>query len=284
MTPLRRRMREDLRIRNYSPRTADIYIGYVARFAQHFARCPTELGPEEARAYLVHLVDREVSWTVFNQTVCGLRFLYRTTLGREWMVAHVPFPKKEKKLPVVLGRQEVLRLVLAPTNLKHQCMLMTTYAGGMRASEVTALRCSDVDSQRMVIHIRLAKGRKDRYVPLSPTLLRMLRDHWKRVRSPEWLFPGQRPGKPISTGTLQRICHRACATARLKKAASPHTLRHSFATHHLEAGTDLRTLQVLMGHQSLCTTAMYLHVSVQHRQIPAPTPLDLLDSAFGQVQ
>ena len=281
MTPLRKRMQEDLRIRNHASSTEVCYVRRVAAFAKYFDKSPHVLGPEEIRAYLVHLVDEKgVSWSVLNQTVCALRFLYNVTLGKDYPVRCVPYAKKEKKLPVVLSRQEVIRFLAFPKNLKHRAMLMTTYSGGLRVSEVTRLGCRDIDSQRMMIHIRLGKGRKDRYVPLSPLLLKILRQYWLAAkRKPDtWLFPGGVAGQPMTSNALTRTCAKIRGASGIRKVLTPHTLRHSFATHHLEAGTDLRTRPMLMGHRSLRTTSIYLHVSAGRLQ-SAGTPLDLLADA-----
>lgn len=280
MTPLRRRMQEDLRLRNRSTSTQDCYVRRVAAFAKFFSKSPDLLGPPEIRAYLLHLVEEKgVSWPVFNQTVCALRFFYRVTLGRDYAIGKIPYAKRPRKLPVVLSREEVVRFLAVPRNLKHQAMLMTAYSGGLRVSEVTRLACGDIDSNRMVIHIRLGKGSKDRYVPLSPVLLRVLREYWRASkRKPDvWLFPGGVEGRPITSRALCRICKQVSTKAGLSKSVTPHTLRHTFATHHLEAGTDLRTLQMLMGHRNLQTTTIYLHVSAGKLQ-SAGTPLDLLDA------
>jgi site-specific recombinase XerD len=281
MSPLRQRMLEDLRLRNYSPSTQTTYVRQVARFAKHFGKSPHLLGPAEVRAFQVHLADEGVSWSLFNQAVCALRFLYRVTLGEPFLIEHIPFPRRERKLPVVLARQEVMQVLQAPSNLKHRALLMTSYAGGLRVSEVVSLCCRDVDSERMVLHIRQAKGRKDRYVPLSPVLLEALRNYWRAAPKPKpttWLFPGALPGRHLSTSAAQIVCRKARKLAGLSKQVTVHTLRHSFATHHLEAGTDLRTLQLLLGHRSLQTTAIYLHVSAGKLQ-SAGSPLDLLSDA-----
>ncbi len=275
MTPLRQRMQEDLRLRNYPPTTQRTYIGHVARFAKYFHRSPEFLGPEEIRSYQLHMLERGLSWSTFNQCVCAVRFLYGVTLGRDWVIEHLPFPRKEKKLPPVLSREEVILLLQAPRRLRDHAALLTAYGGGLRVSELAHLKCTDVDSQRMVIHVRHAKGRRERIVPLSPVLLKTLRKYWLQTRSPEWLFPGRRPERPISNSALQHACKKIVKASGLNKAATLHTLRHSFATHHLEAGTDLRTLQLLMGHKSLRTTAIYLHVSTKHLLAARP-PLDLL--------
>lgn len=264
MSILRQRMIEDLKIRNYSPRTIEVYVDRVAKFAQYFGQSPEKLGPAEIREFQLFLVEtKKSSWAEFNQTVCALRFFYKVCLDKTWMVNHIPFPKQPKKLPVVLSREEVTELFGAVSNLKHRTLLMTLYATGARVSEGLALQIRDVDSSRMVIHIRKGKGKKDRYVPLSMTLLERLRLHWKQYRPPTCLFPGRDPQAALTIGTAQKICTKARRMAGLSKTVSPHTLRHTFATHHLEAGTDLRTIQVWMGHRSLGTTAMYLHVAVQ---------------------
>jgi site-specific recombinase XerD len=277
MTPLRQRMLEDLRVRNYSEKTQAIYIQQVVRFAAHFHRSPDRLGAEEIRTYLVHLVETErVSWSRFNQAVCALRFFYRVTLGRGDLVPDIPFPRTSKKLPVVLSADEVARLLRAVRHSKHRAVLVTIYAAGLRISEALALKLSDIDSERMVIHVRQGKGRKDRTVMLSPQLLTLLRDYARQFRPREWLFPGRIAGQPLHASAVQRACAQARMAAGLGKHATVHTLRHSFATHLLEAGTDLRLIQTLLGHQSLKTTALYTHVSAQRLQ-NTPSPLDRLE-------
>jgi len=277
MTPLRTRMTQDLRIRNYAATTIKVYIDLVARFARFFGKSPALLGPEDIRTYQVHLVEeRKVGWTVLNQTVCALRFLYGTTLGKDWTIRHIPYAKQEKRLPVVLSRPEVARLLRAAENRKHRTMLMTGYGCGLRRLEVVNLRVGDIDSSRMVVRVRSGKGRKDRYVPLSPALLKALRAYWREYRPADPLFPGAQAGEPMKPCTLAKVCARARSKARLRKDVSMHTLRHSFATHHLEAGTDLRTLQIILGHKSLQTTSIYLHVSAAKIR-KARSPLDLLD-------
>ena len=262
MTGLRRRMIEELRLRNYSPNTITIYIRCVAQFAQHFRLSPDRLGPEHIRQYQLFLVqEKEVSWALFNQTVCALRFFYHHILHRDWMIEHIPYPRHEEKLPVVLSPAEVAAVFEATHNLKHRTILMTIYAGGLRVAEVTHLLVSDIDSQRQVISVRQGKGRKDRQVMLSPKLLEVLRIYWKSCRPRVWLFPGESPGHPISSETVWRVCRQAGEAAHLSKPISPHTLRHCFATHLLEDEIDLRRIQVLLGHRNLKTTARYLHVS-----------------------
>jgi site-specific recombinase XerD len=277
MTHLRQRMLEDLRVRNYSRRTQAIYIGAVARFAAHFGQSPEQLTSEQIRTYLVHLVEvKRVSWSLFNQTACGLRFFYRVTLGRGDLVPEIPFPRAGKKLPTVLSGDEVARLLRAVRHPKHRAVLMTIYATGLRISEALDLLVSDIDSERMVIHVREGKGRKDRTVMLSPQLLSVLREHARRVRPRTWLFPGRRVDQPLHATAIQRACTEARKRAGLHKHATAHTLRHSFATHLLEAGTDLPLIQTLLGHNSIRTTAIYTHVSAQRLQA-TPSPLDRLE-------
>ncbi len=262
MTELRRRMIEELRLRNYSPNTITVYIRCIAQFAQHFRLSPDELGPEHIRQYQLFLVQqKKVSWALFNQTVCALRFFYHHILHRDWMIEYIPYPRREDKLPVVLSPAEVAAVFEATHNLKHRTILMTIYAAGLRVSEVTHLRVSDIDSQRQVICVRQGKGRKDRQVMLSPKLLEALRIYWKSYRLRVWLFPGESPERPVSSETVWRVCHQAGEAAHLSKPISPHTLRHCFATHLLEEAIDLRRIQVLLGHRNLKTTARYLHVS-----------------------
>jgi site-specific recombinase XerD len=262
MTTLRQRMTDDLRLRNRSLRTIKTYIACVAHFARHFGKSPELLGPEEIRQYQVYLVEqRRVSWSYFNQAVCALRFLYRHTLGRDWAVEHIPFPRQPKKLPVVLSQGEVIRLFDAVRSLKQRAILMTAYASGLRLSEVTHLQVSDIDSERMMIRVRQGKGQKDRYVMLSPTLLEILRLYWRAERPAIWLFPSKREDQPISHSVVQRACHQAGIDAGLTKRATVRSLRHSFATHLLEAGTNIRIIQTLLGHSSVSTTQRYTYVS-----------------------
>jgi integrase/recombinase XerD len=227
MTPLRRRMIDDMTLRNFSPKTIEDYVRAVARFARYFA----------------------------------LRFLYHVTLGRDDVAATIAPAKQPRTLPVVLSLDEVVQFLAAVTNIKHRAILMTAYAAGLRVSEVTKLRVEDIDSQRMVIRVRQGKGRKDRYVMLSPRLLLLLRQYWKAVRPRGYLFPGALPWRPITVATVNKVCQQACRRSNSTKHVTVHALRHSFATHLLEAGTDLRTIQVLLGHQSFGTTARYVHVA-----------------------
>lgn len=261
---LRTRLIEDLRIRNYSERTVEIYVRCVSEFAKHFRQSPEVLGEEDIREYQRYLVEeKQSSWAFFNQSVSALRFLYTKTLGKDWLVEHIPFPKQEQRLPEVLSLEEVSRLFAKVRALKQRTILETIYGAGLRSMEALNLEPGDIDSRRMVIRVRQGKGRKDRYVTLSPTLLVTLREYY-RCYCPKgpWLFPNRNGDRPTHPTTVQRACSRAARAAGLSKRVTPHTLRHSFATSLLEEGTDLRTIQILMGHTSLHTTALYLHIAI----------------------
>jgi integrase/recombinase XerD len=277
MTPLRRRMIDDMTLRNFTPATIEAYVRCVARFARHFRASPDLLGPEQVRAYLLHLLqERHVSLSYYKLTRCALRFFYRETLGRDDVPQSLAPVKQPRTLPVVLGPDELARFFAAITNLKHRALLMTAYAAGLRVSEVTRLRVQDIDSARMVIRVRHGKGQKDRYVMLSPRLLEVLRAYWKAARPGDFLFPGAAADRPLTTGSVRKVCYRARRAAGLDKHVTVHTLRHSFATHLLESGTDLRTIQVLLGHHSFSTTARYVHVATA--SLPSTrSPFDRLD-------
>jgi site-specific recombinase XerD len=284
MTPLRQRLIHDLQLRNYSPRTVECYVGAVAHFARHFGRSPEHLDAEHIRAYQLHLLARKASWSRFNQAVCALRFFYGVTLQRPGLVVMIPYGKKPKSLPCVLSPDEV-RCFFACVNLPWFLMLVQlTYACGLRLGEVLHLRVRDIDSARMLIHIRCAKGRKDRLVPLSAALLQLLRDYWRQYHPHDWLFPGRHQGKHLNHGSVQRLFRRFLQVSGISKKASMHTLRHSYATHSLEAGTDLASLQKLLGHNQLSTTLRYVHLSQTHLQRRA-SPLDtLLGSSAAEGQ
>jgi integrase/recombinase XerD len=263
---LRQRMIDDLRIRHYSPRTIETYTECVKGFAQHFGTSPERLGPEEIRTYQRFLIDKkQISWASFNQTVSALRFLYGVTLNQPEVIARIPYPKHETKLPVVLSVEEVGQLLGAVRNLKHRTILMTLYAAGLRLSEALALLVTDIDSARMVIRIQHGKGRKDRYVDLAETLLAALRTYWKVYRPRRYLFPSPDGDQPLTDSVVQKLCARARQRAGLHKRITPHTLRHCYATHLLEGGKDLRTIQMRLGHQALSTTARYLHVAADRQ-------------------
>jgi site-specific recombinase XerD len=259
-------MLDDLRIRHYSPRTIEIYIACIRGFARHFGRSPEQLGPEDIRTYQRCLIDEQrVSWSRFNQTVSALRFLYGVTLDRQDLIRRIPYPKHETRLPVVLSVEEVGRLLGVVRNLKHRTILMTLYGAGLRLTEALALTVTDLDSARRVIRVQHGKGRKDRYVDLSETLLAALRAYWHVYRPARCLFPGRSPDRPLDPTAVQHVCTRARRRAGLQKPVSPHTLRHCYATHLLEAGKDLRTIQVRLGHRALATTARYLHIAAGHQ-------------------
>ena len=284
MTPLRQRMIEDMRVRNLSPNTQQLYIDRVAKFAQYFGKSPELLGPEDVRTYQVHLIhQKRASSSMLQQTVCALRFLYRNTLGKEWALPCIPTPRREKKLPVVLSQEEVSRFLDNLPNLKHRALIMTAYATGMRVSEVVSLRAADIESDRMMIRVEQGKGRKDRYVMLSPNLLELLRAYWKITRPTDWLFPGQRPGTHLTTKRVLQVCIKAGAAAGLTKRVTVRALRHSFATHLLDAGANIRVIQILLGHRSLRTTARYTHVS-RETICSISSPLDQLSKAVADIQ
>ena len=277
MTALRQRMLADMKLRNFSPSTQRLYIAHVARFAIHYGRSPEEMGAEEARQYFQHMIETdEVSWSYYNQAVCALRFLYQVTLERPEMIAHLPFPRQEKSLPTVLSVEEVTRLFQSVTQPRDRVVLLTIYAAGLRISEALHLKPGDIDSDRMLIHVRQGKGKKDRMVMLSKTLLEELRSYVGWARPYHWLFPGTDPTKPLCNRTVQRTCRLAGKRAGITKRVTPHVLRHSFATHLLDAGTDLRVIQTLLGHRKLATTAIYTHVSTQRVQ-DTTSPLDQLE-------
>ena len=270
------RMAEDMKLRNLSPATIDAYTWHVDKFCKHFGKGPDQLGPDEIRQYQLYLVnEKKSSWSSFNQAVCGLRFLYQVTLERPWAIKHIPFGKRPKRLPAVLGNEEVLDLLSCVPNLKHRTVLLTCYAAGLRLSEATHLRIEDIRSQRMQIRIANGKGRKERLVPMSPRLLHALRAYWKATRSCNYLFPGKTPDVPLSSATIQKACKRAVRQAGLPLRVTPHSLRHSYATSLLEAGVDLLTIGRLLGHTSFVTTMIYLHVRRPHLD-RAPSPIDWL--------
>lgn len=279
MTPLRQRFMHDLQLRNRSPRTISCYVAHVAAFARHFGRSPELLGPEQIRDYQIHLLhERRASWSLFNQAVCALRFLYKVTLHKDWPVDHLPYAKQPRRIPSVLSRAEVRQFLSCVPRPAHRMLLTTLYAAGLRLSEGLNLQVTDIDSQRMLLHIRSGKGQKDRLVPLSSTLLQELRDWWRRRKPQTWLFPGREQDEPLHPTGVQRVCRKAARLARLTKKVTPHTLRHSYATHLLEAGLDVRTLQKLLGHIQLSTTAHYTHVTDERVRgviSPLDLPLDL---------
>jgi site-specific recombinase XerD len=270
-------MLEDLQIRNYAPTTVAAYIRSVAEFAKHFGKSPELLGSEQIREYQLYLIkEKGVSLPSYIQAVCALRFLYSNTLHLPVSVDRIPLPRYEKKLPVILSPAEVKLLLETPKNLSHRAMLTTMYAAGPRISEVAKLKVADIDSSRNVIWIRGGKGRKDRQVLLPPRLLELLRVYFRWKKPKEWLFPGGIPGQPICSNSIFRACQNAVRNAGIVKPVHPHSLRHAFATHLLDAGVNLRTIQILLGHSKLETTARYLHVTDTAVR-STTSPLELLD-------
>lgn len=277
MTSLRQRMLEDMQVRNLSPHTQTLYVQQVSQFARHFQQSPACLGPEEIRTYQVFLTnERKLAVASILVAVAALRFFYTVTLKRDWTLKDViPAPKKPQRLPVVLSPEEVLRFLSCVPSLKHRAILTTCYAAGLRISEALHLRPTDVDSSRMVIRIEQGKGQKDRYVMLSAKLLELLRDWWRLARPRDWLFPGQVATQPISRSAVECACQQAHRRCRISKPITPHSLRHAFAVHLLEAGTDVRTIQLLLGHRSLATTARYLRIAAI-KVCSTTSPLDWL--------
>lgn len=282
MTRLRRQMLDELERRNYSANTVRTYIRTVEDLARYFKRRPDRLGPEHIRQYQAHLFrDRKLAANTVAQRVAALRFFYIRTLGQEWNLDRAPYPKRPRRLPNILSPQEVARLIDAARNPFYRVIVMTLYATGVRRSELTQLRIHDIDSERMVVHVRGGKGRKDRDVMLSEQLLVNLREHVRRLRrKPEqWLFPGGKShtsDDPITSNVPWLACSHAAKRAAITKPSHPHILRHCFATHLLEAGADLRTIQMLLGHRDLEETARYLHLSAKRLSAVA-SPLDALE-------
>lgn len=279
MTPLRQRMLEDMGIRNLSANTQLSYLQQVSSYAKHFHRSPEGLGPDDIRAYQVHLTtDRKLSAASIGIATSALRFLYKVTLKQNWAPDEIPTPKKPFKLPVVLSPEEVMHFLDCIDSTKYKTILMTAYAAGLRVSEATHLKVTDIDSQRMVLRVDQGKGNKDRYVMLSPRLLEALRAYWKLERPDIWLFPGNIPGKPITRDAVGQACQKAHRAAGITKPITPHSLRHAFATHLLESGTDVRRIQLLLGHRSLATTSRYLKIATS-TVCATVSPFDLLPMA-----
>lgn len=278
MTALRQRMLEDLQIRNYAPSTVECYVRSVAEFAKHFNRSPDQLGPEEIRSWQLFLIrDKRIKISSYIQAVCGLRFFFTNTLNRQIEIERIPLPRYEKKLPVILSKEEVKAILEAPKNLGHRATLATLYGGGLRVSEATNLKVSDIDGVRKVIWIRDGKGNKDRQVMLSPSLRELLAAYYRWRHPTDWLFPGGKADCPISRETVFETCRKAARRAGISKSVHPHSLRHAFATHLLEDGVNLLVIQNLLGHKSLRTTARYLHLADSTVR-STRSPLELLDS------
>ena len=271
VSALRRRMIEDMTSRRLAPRTQEAYIRAVKSFTAFLGRSPDQASAEDLRRYHLNLASSGTTTPKLNATVTALRFFFSVTLGRQDVTERLPFVREPRKLPVVLSPEEVARFLEAAPGLKYRAALSVAYGTGLRASEIVALKLSDIDSTRMVIRVEEGKGRKDRYVMLSPALLALLRAYWKARRPQGWLFPGRDPVQPLTTRQLNRACHAAAMVAQIDKRVSLHTLRHSFATHLLEQKVDIRVIQVLLGHKKLDNTALYSQVATRTiREVKSP--------------
>jgi len=276
MTTLRQRMLEDMGIRNLAENTQSAYLQQIAAYSRYFNRSPDQLGPEEIRTYQLYLMEvRALTPSSICVATGALRFLYKVTLKRPWAVEEIPMPKRPRKLPEILSPEEVMHFLNAITNHKHRAILMTAYAAGLRVSEATHLKVTDIDSQRMMLRVEQGKGMKDRYVMLSARLLDVLRTYWKSARPTWWMFPGEVPGQPITREAVGLACQKARRDSGITKPITPHSLRHAFASHLLESGANLRTIQLLLGHRSLATTARYLKVATI-TVCATTSPFDLL--------
>ena len=281
---MRRRLEEELRLRGYSPRTVKAYVRGVKKLVEFYGRPATEITGEEIRTYLLHMLETQhLSGSSVNQTVCAIRFFYVKVLGRPWEVERVVYHKRRRKLPIVLSRSEIASLLAGCSSLKQQALLTTLYSTGLRLREATQLVPSDIDSQSMRILVREAKGGRQRYVMLSPTLLRILRAYFKQYRPTRWLFYGHSKEVPIHDRTVQRLVDQAANKAELGKRVTPHTLRHTFATHLLEQGTNVRYIQELLGHRHFKTTMIYTHVRPQALS-EVQSPLDYLGVAGTPIE
>jgi len=275
MSELRTRMIRDMTLRGFSPRTHEAYLGAVVGLAKYYRRSPDQLTNDEVQAYLAYLIqERKRSWSTCSQAAHAFRFLYHVTLGHPRTDFHVPAPKQPQTLPEILSREDVWRLLHACTHPWHRLLLATTYAAGLRVSEVVALKVSDLDPERMTIRVEQGKGGKDRYVPLSTRLLTELRASWQIAPPRVWLFPNRQGTRPTDITVAQKIYTMAKLRAGIRKRGGIHALRHAFATHSLEAGTDLHTVQRLLGHRHISTTMRYFHLS-HGRLVGTRSPLDL---------
>jgi site-specific recombinase XerD len=270
-------MIEDMQIRNLSVHTQKCYVLQVSLFARHFSKSPELLGPEQIRAYQIYLTnERKLATKSILLAIAALRFLYKVTLKKNWVFENIiPAPKAPQTLPVVLSPEEVIQFLDCVTSRKYRAILTTCYAAGLRISEAVALTPPTIDSKRMVLRVEQGKGQKDRYVMLSPKLLEVLRAWWRVEKPKDWLFPGDMPGQHITKGAVERECQKAHRTCKISKPITPHSLRHAFAVHLLEQGSDVRTIQLLLGHRSLATTAKYLRIATS-KVCSTSSPLDLL--------
>ncbi|MEJ2352628.1 MAG: site-specific integrase [Anaerolineales bacterium] len=272
------RMKMDLELRGFSPKTISCYLSCMVHFVRHYGCSPAEMGEEEIRHYLHYLIkEKGASQSAINQAYSAIKFFHEVTLGQAWNGIKIPRLKNRKKLPVVLSREQVRSLLCCVDNLKHRALLTTIYSGGLRLGEATHLRVCDIDSERMTILVRQGKGKKDRYTLLGQRTVELLRLYYKAYRPLEWLFPSRDPARPLSGASVQRVFKRALVRAGINKKASVHTLRHSFATHLLEAGTDLYYIQRLLGHTTARTTAVYLHITGKDLA-KVKSPIDLLST------
>lgn len=277
MGELRDRMKMDMELKNLSPRTIKIYLCWMKQFTIHYGKSPDQLGDEEIRGYLYYLLkDKQASQSSMNQAYSALKFFYERTLQREWNGTKIPRSKQPKKLPVVLSQDEVQRIFSATKNLKHRAALMVIYSGGLRVGEAVKLKLSDIDRDRMSIRVRQGKGAKDRYTILGERALEVLREYWHAYHPQDWLFPGEKTGNYFSVSSIQRAFRGSLTRARISKNASVHTLRHSFATHLLEHGTDLYFIQRFLGHASSKTTSVYIHIA-RKNIARIKSPIDFLD-------
>jgi len=276
MSALRERMVREMQLRRFAPGTQEAYLRLVGELARFYHRSPDQIQHEEVKSYLLHLMTvRKLDWSTVNTASCAVRFFYSQVLGKPEVAWAIPPRKTPRRLPEVLSAEEVKRLFAAAECLKHRVLLMTTYAAGLRVSEVVALKVADIDSSRMMLRVRAGKGEKDRYTILSRRLLEELRAYWRVYGPADWLFPGATAGRPIERGTAGRVYRAAKEKAGIMKGGGIHTLRHCFATHLLEAGVDVRTIQLLMGHNSIRTTIHYVHLTAK-KLAGTPSPLDLL--------
>lgn len=279
MGALRKQMDGDLVVRGMSVRTREAYLGAVAGLARYYARRPDQISEQEVQGYLLHLIEeRKLAWSSCNIVTQGLKFFYRVTLKRKESQFDIPRARQPQKLPQILSREEIVALIENTANLKHCAILMAAYGAGLRLNEICHLRVADVDSDRMTIRVEQGKGAKDRYTLLSPRLLAELRRYWMYYRPKVWLFTNRAGLEPISDGTVQKIYHHAKVRARITKEGGIHSLRHAFATHLLEAGVDIHTIQRLLGHGHISTTLRYFHLARKHL-MGTPSPLELLDGA-----
>ena len=294
MTPLRQRMIEDMQLRGYSPKTQEAYLRAVRQLAKHFGKSPADLTEEDLRGYFLYLTpvssgglknEKRASRSTCTQVLCGIKFLFEHTLKRDWTTFELVRPHKEKKLPVVLSQEEVSRLLGCLKSFRHHVCLSTIYSCGLRLREGVQLRIADLDSDRMLIHVHMGKGGKDRYVPLPDRTLVLLRQYWQTHRHPRWLFPARTPhGVPLSKASehlspssVQKALRAACSASGIQKHATVHTLRHSYATHLLEAGVNLRRIQAYLGHTSLKSTSIYTHLTCDGEALASETINRVMD-------